>query len=101
MSLHRTLSRGNELKRQRNVLTREERLAKLEDEGKWKEGESIFGLPKVLVVRARKKKKDKKEEAAVAEVGAEGAEGAAVAEGAEGAEGAAPAEGGPARGAKG
>jgi len=92
MSIHRTLSRGNELTRQRNVLTREERLARLEDEGRWEDGESIFGLPKVLVVRARKKKKDKKEEAAAVE-GAEGAlaEGA-PAEGVEGAEGGAKAE---------
>jgi len=88
MSIHRTLSRGNELTRQRNVLTREERLARLEDEGRWEDGESIFGLPKVLVVRARKKKKDKKEEAAAVE-GAEGAlvEGA-PAEGADAAGGA-------------
>ncbi len=90
MSVHRTLGRGDELKRQRSVLTREERLAKMEDEGKWTEGEdSIFGLPKLRVVKARKIKK-KKEEAVVAEGElAEGAEGAVGVEGA-----AAPAPGG-------
>ncbi len=88
MSVHRTLGRGDELKRQRSVLTREERLAKMEDEGKWTEGEdSIFGLPKLRVVKARKVKK-KKEEAVAGE--GELVEGA---EGAEGAEAAAPADG--------
>ena len=89
MSVHRTLGRGDELKRQRSVLTREERLAKMEDEGKWTEGEdSIYGLPKLRVVKARKIKKKKEEAVAEGEL-AEGAEGAVGMEGA-----AAPAPGG-------
>lgn len=50
--------------RQRNVLTRAERLEKLVEADRWKEGDSVFGLPKVRVVKValKKKKKVKKEE---------------------------------------
>jgi len=84
MSLHRSLAKGDQLRRHRNVLTREERIRKLEQEGRWEEGESVLGLPKVRNIKAtvRKKPKAVKAEAA-AEAGAEGAE--AGAEGAEGA----------------
>ena len=90
VSLHKSLLAGRRAGRHRNVLSREERIAKLEDEGRWNEdGSSVFGLPKVRSIKpvAGKKAKKKEEEAAAAEPGAEG-----VAEGAEGAE-AAPAEG--------
>jgi len=50
--------------RSRNVLTRAERLAKLQEADRWKEGTSILGLPKVRVVKIslKKKKKAKKED---------------------------------------
>ena len=46
----------------RNVLTRAERLEKLQETERWKEGDSVFGLPKVRVekVAFKKKKKVKK-----------------------------------------
>ena len=48
MSLDRSLKSANALIRHRNVLTRAERLVKLQDEEKWAEGKnSVFGLPKV------------------------------------------------------
>ena len=48
----------------RNVLTRAERLTKLIDEDRWKEGDSAYGIPKVRVVKLalKKKKKAKVEE---------------------------------------
>lgn len=48
----------------RNVLTRVERLAKLQETERWKEGDPILGLPKVRVVKVtlKKKKKTKKDE---------------------------------------
>jgi small basic protein (TIGR04137 family) len=48
----------------RNVLTRPERLAKLIEEERWNEGDSVYGLPKVRVVKIamKKKKKVKKED---------------------------------------
>jgi small basic protein (TIGR04137 family) len=48
----------------RNVLTRPERLAKLIADERWSEGDSIYGIPKVRVVKLamKKKKKVKKED---------------------------------------
>ena len=43
----------------RNVLTRAERLTKLIDEDRWKEGDSAYGIPKVRVVKLALKKKKK------------------------------------------
>src|SRR5262249_54318239 len=59
-----------------NVLTRAERVAKLKETERWKDGDSVLGLPKVRVLKLALKKKKK---AAKAEEGAEGAEGAAPA----------------------
>jgi small basic protein (TIGR04137 family) len=80
----------------RNVLSRAERIAKLKEAERWKEGQSVLGLPKVRVLKLALKKKKK----AKAEEGAEGA--AAPAAGAAApAAGAKPAAGGkPAAGKK-
>ena len=80
MSIHKSLLAGERLRRQRNVLTRWERITKLKEEERWPESRSVFGLPKVKVVHAKKHKKVKKEEAAEGEgVGVEGAPAAAPA----------------------
>src|SRR5437763_7155642 len=63
----------------RNVLTRAERIAKLKESERWQEGASVLGLPKVRVVKLALKKKKK---AAKAEEGAEGAAAAPTAGGA-------------------
>src|ERR671913_86563 len=47
MSLDRSLKSANSLVRHRNVLTRDERLAKLKEAEKWDDKRSVFGLPKV------------------------------------------------------
>jgi len=75
----------------RNVLTRAERILKLKESERWKEGDRVLGLPKVRVLKLALKKKKK---AAKAEEGAEGA--AAPAAGGA----AAPAAAKPAAGAK-
>lgn len=48
----------------RNVLTRVERIAKLQETERWTDGDGILGLPKVRVqkVSLKKKKKTKKDE---------------------------------------
>ena len=76
MSIDKSLRRKNQLARARNVLTRGERIKVLQDEERWKEGRSPYGLPKVRVLKIAKKAKKAKEEAAPA---AEGAAGAAAA----------------------
>ena len=50
--------------KQRNVLTRAERLAKLQAADRWKEGDPVLGIPKVRVekIALKKKKKVKKPE---------------------------------------
>ena len=69
MSIHKSLKLSASMARSRNVMTRYERLLKLQETGRWAEGDSVFGLPsvRVVVVKAgKKKKKEKKEEAAAA-----------------------------------
>ena len=65
MTIHKSLKVKSRLARARNVLTRQERIQKLQHDDKWKEGEnSIFGLPKVasIVLKKRGGKQKKKEE---------------------------------------
>ena len=81
MSIDKSLRRKNTLARSRNVLTRGERIKVLQDEERWKDGRSPYGLPKVRVLKiAKKAKKAAKEEkaeegaAAAAPAAAAGAE---------------------------
>ncbi len=46
MSQHKSFKTGGRIKAKRNVLKRFERIEKLKKEGKWKEGDKAFGLPK-------------------------------------------------------
>lgn len=65
VTIDKSLRRAGRLKRSRNVLKRDERIAQLEFEERWPEGRSPFGLPKVRVVKTtvgKKKKKKAKEE---------------------------------------
>ena len=80
MSIDKSLRRKNTLERARNVLTRGERIKVLQDEERWQDGRSPFGLPKVRVVKIATKKKKAKEEEKPAEGAAPAAEGAAAAE---------------------
>ena len=65
MSIDKSLKKPAGMVRTRNVLKRGERIDQLIEEGRWQEGQSALGLPKVLVKRtvAGKKKKEKTEEA--------------------------------------
>ncbi len=82
MSIHRSLKSKGTLKRHRSVLTRTERLDALKKEERWQDGDSVYGLPKVRVIRVKRKKAAKKEEeTADATATAEGTpEGAAAGE---------------------
>lgn len=55
MSIHRSLRRNGAESRTRNVQTRWERLQKLQDRGRWRSGDSIYGLPKTRPARSRAK----------------------------------------------
>lgn len=78
MSLDKSLKRKGGMARQRSVLTRAERIAKMEENGKWKDGTSPFGLPKTRVQKIVLKKK-KVEKAAEGDAAAPGAAPAAAA----------------------
>jgi small basic protein (TIGR04137 family) len=74
MTIDKSLRVRRGATRNRSVLTRVERIARLKEADRWKEGDSPLGLPKVRVRKLTMKKKKKKKE----EEGAEGAEGAAA-----------------------
>ncbi len=68
MTMDRTLKASSSLLRTRSVLTRAERIEKLEEDGKFELGkDSPLGLPKVLVKKTKlgKGKKEEKAEDAV------------------------------------
>ncbi len=70
MSIHKSLVSKGRLRRHRNVLSRTERIQKLEEEERWSaESNSVFALPKVRVARLKKthaKKEEKAEEGGTA-----------------------------------
>lgn len=63
MSLHPSLSSSDKNKKQKSVLKRIERLRMMQEKGDWKEGDKVFGLPKIKTIRI-KIKKEKAEKAA-------------------------------------
>lgn len=101
MSMHKSLKSRSLLVRQRSVLSRWERIEKLKDAGRWKDGDPVLGLPKVRTkfkVRSRKAATPGTGEAAPAAGAAAPAAGAPAAKGAAAAAGAKAAA--PAAGAK-
>lgn len=66
MSLDSSLKSKNALTRHRNVLSRAERIEKLESDGKWDQDKGVFGLPKVAHRKAAIGGKAKKVEATAA-----------------------------------
>jgi small basic protein (TIGR04137 family) len=64
MSIDKSLRRKNQLQRARNVLTRGERIKTLQNEERWPDDRSPYGLPKVKVIKlvVKKAKKAKEEE---------------------------------------
>jgi len=66
MSVHKSLKIRGMLARTRNVLTRAERIAMMEQSRVWKDGDLVYGLPKTKVPKIKRggKKKKKEEEEA-------------------------------------
>lgn len=69
MTMDKSLKGASKLVRRRNVLKREERVARLMDDGKWTDQRSVYGLPKVKAQTHMPKghAKEKKEAAPAAE----------------------------------
>ncbi|MCH2111332.1 MAG: small basic protein [Planctomycetes bacterium] len=79
MSVHKSLKINSALNSERSVFTRRERLAKLEQDGRWEEGESVYGLPKVrtsfkVLTKKQKKAQSATEQAPSEQAPAEGEE---------------------------
>jgi len=67
MSIHPSLAISEKNKKQRSVLKRAERLRMMLEKGQWKEGDRVFGLPKIKTIRIKiKKEKIEKATEAVA-----------------------------------
>jgi len=62
MTMDKSLRIRRGLIRSRSVLTRAERLTRLQAADRWKAGDSPVGLPKVRVYKLSMKKKKKKKE---------------------------------------
>ncbi|MBX3438850.1 MAG: small basic protein [Planctomycetaceae bacterium] len=74
MAIDKSLRRTGRLLRSRNVLKREERIAKMKFDDRWEDGQSPFGLPKTRVVvsvlgKKKKKKAGEEEEAGSGKAG--------------------------------
>ncbi len=59
MTIDKSLKVKSGVSRSRNVLTRAERIEKLAETDRWKEGDPVLGLPKTRVVKISLKKKKK------------------------------------------
>lgn len=79
MSMHPSLKASEKGKKARSVLKRIERIKSMIDKEKWKEGDPVFGLPKIKTVRIKIMKKEKAEKAADGAAPAAGAKTAAAA----------------------
>ncbi len=66
MSVHPSLSSRSKGKHSRSVLKRFERLKKMQEKEEWKPTDSVFGLPKLKVLRWKTKKAKKATEAEAA-----------------------------------
>lgn len=69
MAIHPSLKISDKDKKQRSVLKRTERIRMMMEKGNWKEGDTVYGLPKIKTVRIKikKEKVEKATETAVAE----------------------------------
>lgn len=90
MTIDKSLKVKKGANRIRSVMTRGERLLKLQENDRWKEGDRVLGLPKVRVPKLalKKKKKVKKEEDGAAATPAAGAKAAGKPAGKDAAKGA-------------
>lgn len=81
MSVHPSLKSSDKDKKARSVLKRSERLRMMMEKSQWKEGDSVFGLPKIksLRIKIKKEKVEKAETAATGEAAAAPAASAAPA----------------------
>jgi len=74
MSIHPSLNSSDKDKKPRSVLKRIERLKTMMEKNQWKEGDDVYGLPKIKTVRIKIKKEKVEKTAETAAAPAAGAE---------------------------
>ena len=79
MSQHPSLRSKQKSKKHRSVIKRFERVRELKEKEKWKDGESVFGLLKLKILRFKLKKEKGEPAALEAQAAGEGAPEAAQA----------------------
>lgn len=70
MSIHPSLNASEKDRKQRSVLKRTERLRTMLEKNQWKEGDDVFGLPKIKTIRIKIKKEKAAEKTETAAEGA-------------------------------
>jgi small basic protein (TIGR04137 family) len=75
MSMHPSLKASEKGAKARSVLKRIERIKSMMDKEKWKEGDPVYGLPKIKTIKIKIMKKEKAAEKPAAEGTAAGAAG--------------------------
>ncbi len=70
MSIHPSLNISDKDKKQRSVMKRTERLKYMQEKGAWKEGDNVFGLPKIKTLKIKIKKEKAEKAETTAEAGA-------------------------------
>ena len=76
MSIHPSLTISEKDKKARSVLKRIERIRQMRAKGDWKQGDSVYGLPKIKSLRIKIKKEKVEKAATATEAGAPAAAGA-------------------------
>lgn len=79
MSIHPSLTISEKDKKARSVLKRTERIRQMHEKGTWKEGDAVYGLPKIksLKIKIKKEKVEKAADATATQAGATPAAGGA------------------------
>jgi small basic protein (TIGR04137 family) len=70
MSIHPSLTISEKDKKTRSVLKRIERIRQMQEKGNWKQGDSVYGLPKIKSLRIKIKKEKVEKAATTTEAGA-------------------------------
>ena len=78
MSIHPSLTISEKDKKARSVLKRIERIRLMQEKGNWKQGDAVYGLPKIKSLRIKIKKEKVEKVATATEEGAPAADAAGV-----------------------
>ena len=70
MSIHPSLTISEKDKKARSVLKRIERIRLMQEKGNWKQGDAVYGLPKIKSLRIKIKKEKVEKAATTTEEGA-------------------------------